>query len=126
MKFILSFVVLFFSFSAWSVSMKLEGSCAGKLANGSDVAFQYYSNFNGCTRSAKAAISYEQGREGLTTGTRSFTEKSDIYTFGKTRIVFANLTGNTSGRFHYTDSRGYKKSVTLQCDVRDYEYAECN
>ncbi len=105
--------------------MKLEGNCAGKLADGTSIAFQYYSNFNGCKNTASAAISYEQGYDGMTTGKRSLRETSDTYTFGKANLVFANSTGNTSGKFRYNDRRGDRKSVTLQCDVRDYEYAEC-
>lgn len=125
MKIILSLVVMFFSTAAFSLSMKIEGGCAGTLADGSQIAFQYYSNFNGCTNSAKAAINYDQGREGMVTGKRAFTERSDIYTFGKEKLTFANSTGNTTGRYSYINSTGARKTVTLQCDVRDYEYAEC-
>lgn len=125
MKMIFSAAVILFSSTAWSLSMKLEGACAGKLADGTQIAFRYYSNFNGCTQSAKAAISYDQGREGMLTGIRSFTDSSDVYNFGNTRITFANSTGNTSGRFRYIDSRGARHTATLECDVRDYEYGEC-
>ncbi len=126
MKLIFAAVIVLFSSSAFSLSMKLEGNCAGKLANGTSIAFQYYSNFNGCKNTASAAISYEQGYDGMTTGKRSLSDSSDTYTFGKTKVVFANSTGNTTGKFRYTDKRGDRKSVILQCDVRDYEYAECN
>lgn len=125
MKMIFSAAVILFSSTAWSLSMKLEGACAGKLSNGTSIAFEYYSNFDGCKNSAKAALSYDQGREGALTGSRSFTEKSDIYNFGNTRLTFANSTGNTTGKYRYTDSRGIVRTVTLQCDVRDYEYGEC-
>jgi hypothetical protein len=126
MKIIFSAVVMFFSLSVFSASLHLEGSCAGKLADGSSIVFQYYSNFNGCQKVARAGISYQQGREGMVTGSRSFTEKSDIYAFGKVRLIFANSTGNTTGKYRYTDGRGDRQSVVLQCDVRDYEYAECH
>ena len=125
MKIIFALVVMFFSLSAFSLSMKIEGGCAGHLADGTSIAFQYYSNWSGCSNSSKAAISYDQGREGMVTGTRSFTEKSDIYNFGKERLTFANSTGNTSGRYSYLNSRGKRQTVTLQCDVRDYHYGEC-
>lgn len=125
MKIILSLAVMFFSTTAFSLSMKIEGGCAGHLADGTQIAFQYYSNFNGCTNSSKAAISYDQGREGMVTGKRSFTEKSDIYAFGKEKLTFANSTGNTTGRYSYINSKGSRRTVTLQCDVRDYHYGEC-
>ncbi len=126
MKLIIAAFVVFFSSSSFALSMKIEGNCAGKLADGTSVAFQYYSNFNGCKNTASAAITYEQGYDGMTTGKRSLTDNADTYTFGKTKVVFANSTGNTSGKFRYTDKRGDRRSVTLQCDVRDYEYGECN
>jgi hypothetical protein len=126
MKFILSVVVMLFSVSAWSFSMKLEGHCAGRLDDGTDIAFQYYSNFNGCSKTARAALSYDQGREGMLTGIRSFTDKNDTYSFGKIQLILANSTGNTTGIYRYTDERGTHRRVTLSCDVRDYEYADCN
>ncbi len=126
MKLIFSLVVMFFSFSTFAASLNLQGSCAGKLADGSPIAFQYYSNYNGCQEVARAGISYQQGREGMVTGSRSFTEKSDIYAFGKVRLVLANSTGNTTAKYRYNDRRGDRRSVTLQCNVRDYEYSECN
>lgn len=126
MKLLITAFVVFFSSSAFSLSMKVEGNCAGKLADGSSISFQYYSNFNGCKNTASAGISYDQGREGMVTGSRKLSDSSDTYTFGKTNLVFANSTGNTTGKYRYTDRRGDRRSVTLQCDVRDYEYAECN
>lgn len=127
MKIILSAVVMFFSLSAFSASLNFEGSCSGKYADGKPIAFKYYSNFNGCQDSARAGISYEKGRsEGMVTGSRSFTETSDIYKFGKTRLIFANSTGNTTGKYLYTDKNGERQKVTLQCNVRDYHYADCN
>lgn len=126
MKSIITVLVIFFSTSSFSSAMKREGNCAGKLANGSPIAFQYYSSFDGCKNSAKAAISFDHGRDGMVTGKRSLSERSDSYAFGKIALVFANSTGNTSGKYRYIDRRGDKRSVTLQCDVRDYEYGECH
>lgn len=125
--FFFTFFSLLLSQAAWSTSytMKMEGSCSGKLANGAPVSFDYFSNFNGCRNSARAAIAYRESAERMQTGLRSFTASSDIFTFGKTRLVFANSTGNTSGKFSYIDSRGKRRTVVLQCDVRDYEYGEC-
>ncbi len=123
MKIIFSLVVMLFSFSTFAASLHLEGSCSGKLADGSPISFQYFSNFDGCQKVAKAGIFYQQV---MKTGTRSFTERSDIYAFGKTRLIFANSTGNTTGKYRYTDTRGDRQTVVLQCEVRDYEYAECN
>lgn len=125
MKMIFSVAFLLYSGMALSFSMKPEGACAGKLADGTSIAFEYFSNFNGCTQKARAAISYQQGREGMVTGTRAFSDTTDTYTFGKERLVFPNSTGNTTGKYFYTDSRGNRKSVTLECDVRDYEYSDC-
>lgn len=126
MKIFFSLVVMMFSFSTFATSLHLEGSCSGKLLDGSPISFKYYSNFNGCQKVAAAGISYHEGRDNMNTGTRSFTEKSDIYKFGTTRVVLANSTGNTSAKYRYTDKRGDRQSVILQCEVRDYEYGECN
>lgn len=123
-KFIFAFVLLFSS-QAFSLSLNLQGSCSGNLADGTAIAFQYYSNFNGCQKTAKAAISYQGEKDNLVTGTRSFTDKSDIYAFGKRRLIFKNSTGNTTGKYYYNDSHGKRQGVVLQCQVRDYEYGEC-
>ncbi|MBA2404772.1 MAG: hypothetical protein H0V66_08375 [Bdellovibrionales bacterium] len=110
-------------------NMKIEGSCSGKLADGTAVSYTYYSNFDGCKKASNAAISFSSGFEGLFTGKRSFTSKSDIYNLNSGyKLRFANSTGNTSGRLTYADySTGVKKTKTvqMQCEVRDYEYGEC-
>ena len=125
MKLFITALVVLFSSSAFSLSMKIEGSCSGQLADGTPVAFQYYSNFNGCKNDASAGISFDQGRDDMVTGKRKLTDNSDTYTFGKTNLIFANSTGNTSGKYRYTDGQGGRRTTTLQCEVRDYEYAEC-
>lgn len=101
-------------------SLKLEGSCSGKLADGTEVSYSYYSNFNGCKKTSVAAVIFTNGIEGLYTGTRSFTKSSDIYTFNAYKLIFANSTGNTTGKLIYK-----KKTAKLSCEVRDYEYSDC-
>lgn len=108
-----------------AASLKFEGSCSGKMLDGTVVNFDYYSNFDGCREKSKAALSYRLGRDGVITGTRSFTDELDTYDFGRTRLVFANSTGNTSGTYEYTDKKGKLLRVELSCEVRDYEYGEC-
>ena len=47
--------------------------------------------------------------------------------------VFASLggflygydTGNISGVLDYSDLKGNRHSITVQCVIRDYEYEEC-
>ncbi len=107
-------------------SMKVEGSCSGTLSNGQAVSYTYYSNFNGCKSSASGAVSFKKGLEGLHTGTRSFTDSSDIYNLGSYKLTFANSTGNTTGKLTYKDpSTGATKTAKMTCSVRDYEYSEC-
>ncbi|MFL5783221.1 MAG: hypothetical protein ACJ76H_01345 [Bacteriovoracaceae bacterium] len=126
MKTIFFFIaVLSFSTSTFAGSMKVEGLCSGKLLDGTPVAFQYYSDFDGCKKVSGAALSYVEGREGMLTGERSFTTSNDIYNFGELKLILKNSTGNTGARFQYTDDQGGKRTVELQCDVRDYEYSEC-
>ena len=122
---ILALIISLVSLSAWSgTTMNLEGQCSGTLRDGTAVSFKYFSNFNGCTARATAALTYTKGMEGLLTGTRSFTDTTDRYSFPQTSVSFANSTGNTSGTFKYFDGR-YTRSVTVQCEVRDYEYSDC-
>ena len=111
---------------AGGTSMKVEGNCSGKLADGSDISYTYYSNFNGCKKVSTSAVSFQGGLEGLYTGTRAFSKSSDIYKFYAYTLVFANSTGNTTGKLTYRDQETKKKhTITLQCEVRDYEYGDC-
>ena len=50
--------------AAIGTAMKIEGSCSGTLVDGSPVSFVYYSNFNGCKKVNKAALTFtaETGR----------------------------------------------------------------
>ena len=116
----------FSSMALAGTSMKVEGSCSGKLSDGSAVSYTYYSNFNGCKSVSSAAVSFGKGIEGLYTGTRSFTDSSDNYSLGAFRLSFANSTGNTTGKLTYKDpSTGATKTVKVECSVRDYEYSDC-
>ena len=84
------------------------------------------SNFNGCKKVSTSAVSFQSGLDGLSTGTRSFTDSSDNYVFNSYKLSFANSTGNTTGKLSYKDeSTGRIKSVKVSCDVRDYEYTDC-
>jgi hypothetical protein len=115
------------SFALSATSMKIEGSCTGNLESGEAVAFTYYSNFDGCKAKSEAAISFSQGQGNtLYTGNRSFTERWDIYRFqNKLRLTFRNQTGNLGGKLRYQDENGATHLIALQCEIRDYEYAEC-
>lgn len=118
--------LIFISTALAGTSMKVEGSCSGKLSDGTDVSYTYYSNFDGCRKISNAAVNFTSGIEGLVTGKRSFTGNQDRYQVDGHELRFANSTGNTSGKLIYVDEEtGKNKSVTLQCLVRDYEYADC-
>lgn len=106
-------------------SLRLEGSCRGTLKDGSPIVFSYFSNFNGCSNRARAAVNFTSGIEGLLTGRRAFSGDKDIYSFPDHKIILKNSTGNTDARFHYKDMEGKSRSVTVQCEIRDYEYADC-
>ncbi len=106
-------------------ALKTEGSCSGTLADGSPVSFTYYSNFDGCKDVSKSAISFTSGLEGLLTGSRVFKDSKDNYNFPKYKLSFPDSTGNTSGTFSYKDANDQPVSVELQCEVRDYSYADC-
>ena len=122
---IIALLISLASLSAWSgTTMNFEGTCSGTLRDGTEISFKYFLNFNGCTPRATAGLTYTKGMEGLLTGTRSFTDDKDLYSFPQTSVTFANSTGNTSGIFKYFDGR-YTRSVKVQCDVRDYEYSDC-
>lgn len=104
-------------------SMKLEGTCTGSLADGTEVGMNYYSDFDGCKKTSKSAVTFTSGIEGLFTGTRTLAQE-DVHSYPQHRLTFANSTGNTEGTLQYTDTQGVKQSVKVLCDVRDYEYAE--
>lgn len=106
-------------------SMKLEGSCSGTMADGTEISLNYYSDFDGCKDVSKSAVAFSSGIEGLFTGERTFTDAKDNYTFPEQRLSFANSTGNTTGTLKVTNHQGEPETVNLQCDVRDYEYADC-
>lgn len=110
-------------------NMNLEGACQGKLHDKTSVAFTYYSDFDGCKEKSQAGITFSRASStitsGLSTGERYFTDTHDIYSFKDKKISFANSTGNTTGRFTYRDQQGKVRTVTLACNVRNYEYADC-
>lgn len=122
----LSFVIM--SQAQAGTAMKIEGSCSGTLADGTAVSYTYYSNFDGCRKVSNAAVSFSAGFEGLYTGKRSFTDTQDIYQLNSGyKLVFANSTGNTTGKLIYPSELNRRKvrTVQMQCEVRDYEYGEC-
>lgn len=105
--------------------MKLEGTCSGTLADGTAVKLNYYSDFDGCKDVSKSAVAFTEGGDGLQTGNRSFTETKDIYAFPNQSLILANSTGNTTATLKVLNAQGEPEKVQLQCDVRDYEYADC-
>lgn len=111
--------------AATGSSMKTEGSCTGNMVDGTVVSFTYYSNFNGCKKISKSAVSFNSGIDGLFTGSRSFKNGFDIYSFPKHGLIFADSTGNTSGKLRYTDEAQNRQVVEVQCEIRDYEYTDC-
>ena len=106
-------------------SLKMEGSCSGILHDGTPVSFTYYSNFNGCRKVSKSAITFTSGIEGLFTGSRTFKEGRDVYNFPKHGLSFADSTGNTFGRLTYKDETKTRHVIEVQCKIRDYEYSDC-
>lgn len=106
-------------------SLKTEGSCSGTLHDGTPVSFTYYSNFNGCRKVSKSAITFTSGIEGLFTGSRTFKGGRDVYSFPKHGLSFADSTGNTSGRLTYKDETKTRHVIEVQCEIRDYEYSDC-
>ena len=126
-NFLVAFTLTATCFANAGTSMKIEGSCSGTLADSTPISFNYFSDFDGCKPKSQAALSFTQGREGLSTGVRTFPKDKDMYLFnGKYRLTLANSTGNTSATFSYTDEEtNSRKSVELQCDIRDYEYTDC-
>ncbi len=115
--------------------MKLEGSCKGVEADGTKVNFTYFSGFNGCHNKSEAAITFAEdtSQTGLFTGTRVIQNGEDKYSFTRTNqknkpsiwLVFADSTGNTQGVFKRKSATGKISSVTLECEILQYEYEEC-
>lgn len=138
MKALQSVLMLFLVISAANAAsdQKLEGFCSGTLEDGSHLEFTYYSDYDGCEGSIAGVIKFsEESGLGSHKGKRAFENNQDIYTFEVEQthsrvqvyhLTFADSTGNISGDFGYLDSKGLRQSVTLQCEVRDYEYEHCS
>lgn len=128
MKLSIVLSVLFYSLSSFGNSLKIEGNCSGTLDDGSKVNIVYYSNFDGCKKVSASAISLGQD---LYTGTRQFISDKDVHSVKNSRnkeilaLRFANSTGNSSAIFKYIDSKNVARVVPVQCEVRDYSYADC-
>lgn len=106
--------------------MKIEGTCTGRLKNNTPVNFSYYSDFDGCKNKSNGAISFNgDDDKGLRTGERTFKNSQDIYNFNDVKLAFADSTGNTSGVLTYKDEERKSQKVEVQCEIRDYEYADC-
>ncbi len=104
-------------------TLKIEGTCSGTLKDGSTVNLTYYSNFDGIKDVSQSAVTFTGALEGLFTGTRQFKQGKDIYTFPGAKLIFLDSTGNTSGTLQYSQEE-IQQSVDIQCEIRDYEYAE--
>ncbi len=106
---------------------KLEGKCSGELEDGSVVAFSYFSDYEGCQGNILSSIKFSpQSGLGHLKGKRTFANDKDIYEFKKNyKLTFEDSTGNISGVLDYSDVHGDKQSITVQCSIRDYEYADC-
>ena len=106
-------------------SQKIEGSCSGNLVDGTAVSFTYYSNFDGCSKVSKSSLAFHSGIEGLITGSRTFPGNKDYYNFPRNDLTLSNSTGNTFAKFGYRDSYNVRHVISVQCDVRDYTYDDC-
>jgi hypothetical protein len=131
-KLTLSFITsIFTSISLAGTTMNLEGMCKGTDAEGIEIDFHYFSNYDGCKTKSEAALVFNGGQEGLYTGERRFTEKHDIYTFSvqqkeKFQLRFDNITGRSDGTMRYlNEDTGKPEKIQLQCLIRDYHYMEC-
>jgi hypothetical protein len=125
---VLSFIVLNLVTNAKAATgsaLKTEGACSGNLADGTPVSFNYYSNFNGCKKVNKGAITFHTGIDGLFTGSRTFKASKDVYNFPRHDLTLNDSTGNTSAKLGYRDADNKRHTVTVQCEVRDYEYSDC-
>lgn len=104
---------------AYAGELNYQGQCTGE-----NISFTYYSDYDGQKKQSHAAISFNSGREGLQTGKRSFQGNKDIYQFEDVKLTFKNSTGNTTGLYTYVDETDgkTKRTIQLQCEIRDYEY----
>lgn len=130
MFFIGLFLFGMISFANARGELKLEGKCTGVLENGSAVGFSYFSDYEGCQGNISSSIKFssESGMGNLK-GKRTFENDKDIYSFKSGRknhqLTFEDSTGNISGVLEYSDMKGDRHSITVQCEIRDYEYGEC-
>lgn len=106
---------------------KLEGKCSGQLEDGSQVGFSYFSNYEGCQGNISSSIKFSsESGLGYHQGKRTFANQKDIYSFkSRYQLTFEDSTGNISGVLDYFDVQGERQSITVQCEIRDYEYEDC-
>ncbi len=129
------FAFVFISGVASASEMKLEGSCKGIKADGTPISFTYFSGFDGCQNKSEAAITFaeDSSQAGLFTGIRLIQNGEDKYSFTRTNektkpsiwLIFADSSGNSQGVFKQREVNGKITSVTLECEIREYEYEEC-
>lgn len=115
------------SFAHASEAQKLEGSCHGKLADNTLISFSYYSDYDGCHPNIAGTIKFSSASGlGRHRGSRAFSDQKDIYSFRGYRLTFLDSTGNVSGDLEYIDKHGLRQSVSVDCQVNDFEYVECS
>jgi hypothetical protein len=128
------FLLAIVSFAYAGGEQKLEGKCSGQLENGSQVGFSYFSDYEGCQGNISSSIKFSSASGlGNHKGNRTFENNKDIYLFKSGRrntqkiyqLTFEDSTGNISGVLDYSDLKGNRHSITVQCVIRDYEYEEC-
>lgn len=115
--------------------MKLEGECTGVYHDGTPVALNYFSDFEGCSINSKAAVTFPSDtHSAYVRGKRIIQYSHDVYSFKRAAsgnlgkefwLLFSDTTGNKHGQYKYRDMSGKLQSVNLECNIRDYEYAEC-
>lgn len=132
MKFFCAGLILFgiVSFANASGDQKLEGKCSGRFADGLQVGFSYFSNYEGCQGNISSSIKFtSESGLGFHKGKRTFENQKDIYSFNSQQdiyqLTFEDSTGNISGVLDYFDLQGERQSITVQCEIRDYEYGDC-
>lgn len=129
------FLLSIVSLANASQEQKLEGRCSGPLEDGTQVEFSYYSDFDGCQGNIASSIKFsKESGLGYHVGSRTFENHKDIYSFKgeKTntpqevyRLTFEDSTGNVTGVLDYFDLQGAKQSITIQCEILDFEYEDC-